>query len=65
MRSETKIRNNSSADLVALYLEQGGRITQCQLGSAIRDDDGMSPRQIGKQTYAVRQDKQNDTTRHN
>jgi hypothetical protein len=65
MRSETKIKMPFNADLVASFIAQGGRITQCQPGSAIRDDDGMSPRQIGKQTYAVRQDKQNDTTRHN
>lgn len=57
MRSETKIRNNNSADMVASFLANGGRITQCQPGSAIRDDDGMSPRQIGQQTYAVRKDK--------
>lgn len=57
MRSETKIRNNDSADMVASFLANGGRITQCQPGSAIRDDDGMTPKQIGQQTYAVRQEK--------
>ena len=57
MRSETKIRNNNSADLVASFLANGGRITQCQPGSAIRDNDGMTPRQIGQQTYAVNLDK--------
>lgn len=57
MRSETKIRNNDSADLVASFIANGGRITQCQPGSAIRDDDGMTPRQIGQQTYAVNLEK--------
>jgi len=40
------------------FFQNGGAVKQCPAGSAIRDDDGLSPRQIGEQTYAVMIDKE-------
>jgi hypothetical protein len=58
MRSETRIRSLDITAQIEAFFQNGGAVKQCPAGSAIRDDDGLSPRQIGEQTYAVMIDKE-------
>ena len=58
MRSETRIKVLDITAQIEAFFQNGGAIKQCPAGSAIRDDDGLSPRQIGEQTYAVMMDKE-------
>lgn len=57
MRQSTLKALDITAQIEAFF-QNGGAVKQCPAGSAIRDDDGLSPRQIGEQTYAVMIDKE-------
>lgn len=57
MRQSTLKSLDITAQIEAFF-QSGGAVKQCPAGSAIRDDDGLSPRQIGEQTYAVMMDKE-------
>jgi hypothetical protein len=57
MRSETKIRSLKINDQIEAFFAKGGLVQQCPGGSAIRDDDGMTPKQIDQKTWAVRLEK--------
>ena len=58
MRSETRIKALNITKQIEAFFQNGGAVKQCPAGSAIRDDDGMSPREVGKQTYAVMREKE-------
>lgn len=57
MRSETRIKALDITAQIEVFFQSGGAVKQCPYGTAIRDHDGMSPRQIGEQTYSARMDK--------
>jgi hypothetical protein len=60
MRSETRIKKLEINDQIEAFFAKGGLVQQCPAGSAIRDDDGMTPKQIDQKTWAVRMEKLNE-----
>lgn len=57
MRSETRIRSLEITEQIEAFFAKGGLVQQCPAGSAIRDDDGLTPKQIDQKTWAVRMEK--------
>jgi len=58
MRSETRIKALDIAAQIEAFFANGGEVKQYPPGTAIRDNDGMTPRQIDQRTYAVMIDKE-------
>ena len=42
---------------IEAFFQKGGAVEQCPPGNCVRDNDGMTPRQIDQRTYAVMKDK--------
>jgi len=58
MRSETRIKALDITAQIEAFFQSGGAVEQCPPGNCVRDNDGMTPRQIDQRTYAVMIDKE-------
>lgn len=57
MRQST-LKNLDITAQIEAFFANGGVVKTCPYGTVIRDNDGMTPRQIDQRTYAVMIDKE-------
>lgn len=57
MRSSNLKHIDITAQIEAFFTN-GGKIAQCPEGNCIRENDGLTPRQMDKQSYAARQERE-------
>ena len=57
MRSSTLKQLDITAQIEAFFAK-GGKVKECPYGTIIRDNDGMTPRQIDQRTYAARMERE-------